>query len=145
MTSCDPIVAGSAWRRKSLRPWKRRAANHLAERRLGDALRDCERAVVLGGNQPRLAELRTHAASELSRQQNQQSLEQQMVDEARRRIADGELTMGRQLCQQLPDTTARRDYLAARNRSAAIGRGIGTQASGNSNSRKAPSANPCTR
>lgn len=92
---------------------KRRVAEHIANDRYEAALRDCERATMLGGNQADLAAMREGIVAEMSVQRDERLHCDKIGAAARKQIANGDLTLGLDLCQQLPDATLERDELSS--------------------------------
>jgi hypothetical protein len=92
---------------------KERIRQHRAANRFEAALKDCDRAHRLGGNQPDLAELKEDLLAELTRWNEQRNHQRRIQREAHERVVNGDLTLGHVLCQQLPDATQERKFLSA--------------------------------
>src|SRR5262245_59273121 len=87
-----------------------RAARHLGEGRLRDALLDVERALQAGGNRPRAAELRARIQELLWDRERGEKREREVIDSARQHIHHGSLRTGMQLLDGVPsgDSSVRR-------------------------------------
>ncbi len=92
---------------------RQRMDAHLQQQQFEAALRDCQRALSLAGNQPDLEQFRQQAAAQLAEQQQQQAQERELLQVARQRLSEGELTLGQQLCAELPESTPQRAELSA--------------------------------
>ena len=80
-----------------------RAANHLGEGRLRDALLDVERALQAGGNRPRAAQLRARIQEGLWARERDQKRGREAIDSAREHIEHGSLRTGMELLDGVPD------------------------------------------
>jgi hypothetical protein len=92
---------------------KERIREHRAADRFEAALKDCDRANRLGGNQTGLAELKEEILTELARCNDQRNYQRHIEREAHKRIVNGDLTLGHVLCQRLPEATQQREFLSA--------------------------------
>ncbi len=84
---------------KLVKPLLDRAAEHLEEGRLQDALADVERAREAGGNRPQIAELRETICARLSEDRHQKALERDLLQSARRHLEKGSVGAGRALLE----------------------------------------------
>ncbi len=126
-----------------------RIEQHLQAAQYEAALQDCHRALALAGNQPELEQLRSRAAAALAEHQQQRSQEQELLQAARQRLAQGELSLGQQLCGQLPATAARAELSAQIQRQreaaqAALLRAGGLVATGRTRSRSGAASSRAT-
>lgn len=91
-----------------------RIEQHLQQSQFEAALQDCHRALALAGNLPELEQLRATAADQLQREQRQQAQERELLLAARRCVAEGEFSLGQELCGRLPEEAPQRAELSAR-------------------------------
>src|SRR5262245_56658451 len=86
---------------KLVDPLLERAAGHLADGRLRDALLDVERAESAGGNRPRTAELRARVLEGMEARRREETRERDLVSSARRHLARGSVGAGKALLEDL--------------------------------------------
>lgn len=84
-----------------------RGRQHLQAGRHDQALKDCERAAKLGGNLTDVAELRTAIITAMTDQQRDRQANGHTIEEARRRVDRGDLTMGEAYLKNLPENDPR--------------------------------------
>ncbi len=92
---------------------KDRIREHRAADRFEAALKDCDRAYRLGGNQSDLAELKEDVLADVARSNERRTHQRRIQREAHARIDGGDLTLGHVLCEQLPDANQERKLLSA--------------------------------
>jgi tetratricopeptide (TPR) repeat protein len=84
---------------KLVDPLLERAAAHLEEGRLADALADVERAQAAGGNRPRVAELRGKVRGLLEEGRRGEERERALLASARRHLKNGSVGAGKALLE----------------------------------------------
>jgi tetratricopeptide (TPR) repeat protein len=84
-----------------------RGRKHLAAGRPTQAQGDCDKAARLAGNLPEIAEVRTAALHALMHEQQQNQHREQAVELVRRQVAQGQLSIGQQLLEKLPENDPR--------------------------------------
>lgn len=88
-----------------------RGRKHLAGGQLMPAAQDCEKAAMLGGCQPDVAQLRTAVSNAMAEQRRVGQLRDQVLATARRHAEIGQLSVGEQLIADSPLTDDRAEFL----------------------------------
>lgn len=89
----------------------KRSSEHLADERFDQAMRDCDRAARLAGNQARIALVRDEATAGLKQQADYHRKRDLALQSAKQQIANGELTVGMKLAEELSDDGSTKAWL----------------------------------
>ena len=88
-----------------------RSSEHLADDRFDLAMRDCDRAARLAGNQAQIALLREEASAGLKKKADEHRKHDLAVQSVKQQIANGDLTVGMKLAEKLDDEGTTKAWL----------------------------------
>jgi len=88
-----------------------RGRQHLSAGRVGEAIGDCGKAGILGGNTQEIADLRASAVEAMMAKDRKKQHYAQTVDAARRRVDEGRLSLAEGLIENLPSDGSQTERL----------------------------------
>lgn len=88
-----------------------RGRQHLSAGRVGEAIGDCGKAGILGGNTQEIADLRAAAVEAMMAKDRKKQEHAQTVEAARRRVDEGRLSLAEGLIERLPSDGSQTERL----------------------------------